>query len=221
MRPLALVVMVAMAMLPFSVVAQDAISAEVEDAVEADLTLEESTPANEDATSEAEAAAEEQVASEEWGSLAAGAQEDSSESGPEQELPSSALMRGVSWDVDVEGGVAFAPRRSVPHDFFARLRAGVLLVREPLFIGFGPVAEVGGLSEWGFGGQVDLVHIWAGYALHLGGVYAKGDDFVLHAAIGYTLFSIEYQHHFGEDPAASDALFFKIGIPIGILAYSL
>ena len=124
---------------------------------------------------------------------------------------------GVSWDFQIEGGWAASLKNELPHHWFGRARAGMLILYEPLLAAFGPTFELGGLIGSGVGGQLDLVNISAGYSIEAGGAFAFDGAFVSHLSIGFALFGVEWQQRFGDGAAA--AILFKLRIPVGAFVY--
>jgi len=126
--------------------------------------------------------------------------------------------RGASWDFQLEGGFAVALKNDLPHHWFGRARAGMLILHEPLLLAFGPTIELGGLVGLGVGGQLDIVDLATGMSIEAGGAFATDGAFVSHVSLGYALFGLEWQQRFGEGSAA--ALVFKLRVPIGWVVYA-
>jgi hypothetical protein len=147
--------------------------------------------------------------------------------------PSSLLMRDVTWDVHLAAGGGLPVGGDLHgNNFLARGRVGVLLVYEPFFVGIGPTLEIGGLAQrkGAYGAQLDVVHIWSGVTAQLGvSRIPEFESYMSNISLGFSLLSVEWQHgFFPEDTTDSeldwpsrDALFLKLRIPIGILAYAL
>ena len=127
--------------------------------------------------------------------------------------------RGVQLDFQVEGGAGFAIRNELPHAPFLRARLGMLIVREPWILAFGPTFELGGMAGLGVGGQLDFIHLASGWSVELGAAYAVRDRAVFSASLGYAIFGIEWQHLFAEQDA--DAILFKVRIPVGVFLFLL
>ncbi len=128
-----------------------------------------------------------------------------------------AARSAEGFDLQLEGGVGLALQGDLEDELFARARIGGLMVREPLILALGIIGEVGGLSELGIGAQLDIIHLWSGFSLELGAVYARGGGAVVHASVGYQIFGVEWQHHTRDDVPSSDALFAKIRVPLGVI----
>lgn len=134
-----------------------------------------------------------------------------------------ALRRGVHWDVNLEGGGGFGVAgRLRRQNYLGRMRAGVLLINEPYFLSIGPTGEVGGLAEYGVGLEADVVQLWQGFHMNVGGTFAKNNRLVFHAGLGLSLFGMEWQFRVPTDnDKGAVALFFTLRLPIGIMDFGI
>lgn len=132
---------------------------------------------------------------------------------------SSIDQRGLAWDLRVEGGIGVWTSRD-DHPFWGRLHGGLLLWSEPMVLGVGAFAEVGGLAGVGGGVMVDVTDIGAGWWAQLGAAGTEGPALVTHVALGWSFLGVEWQHRI--DEAGSDnGVFIKLCAPIGIIVSRL
>jgi len=130
------------------------------------------------------------------------------------------LARGPSWDVSLEGGggVPLGGGELDRHSrFMGRLRVGLLLASEPLFLAIGAVGELGGLVGAGAGLQVEILNAYSGLSAHTGVVYGGDRRLTTHLGVGLAIFAIEWTHSYDHRPEARNALFFKVHVPIGVI----
>jgi len=125
--------------------------------------------------------------------------------------------RGISWDLQIEGGWAASLKNELPHHWFGRARAGMLFLAEPQMYAFGPTFELGGLIGSGVGGQIDIIQLATGFSLEAGAAVSFDGVVVSHLSLGYALLGVEWQQRFGSAHAA--ALLFKLRIPVGAFVY--
>lgn len=126
--------------------------------------------------------------------------------------------RGISWDAELEAGLRLV--RSDDLDVSAllgRLKLGVLLVREPLYLSVTATGELGGMASAGIGAEVQLTHSWAGLWGHLGVTFTGDDTAVVRTAVGFTLFGLEWQRELDSSDVVGDALFLNVRVPVGII----
>lgn len=126
-------------------------------------------------------------------------------------------LRGITWDVQLEGGIGLQLADDVVFIGFGRLRGGLLWLLEPWLLFAGVTGEVGRLANYGVGAQLEVAHTENGMSGQLGMTYADGARGIFHASVGYALLNLEWQHDFG-GRYASNALFLKLRVPIGALA---
>ncbi len=129
------------------------------------------------------------------------------------------LRHGRQFDFQLEGAIGFAAHGTLPTALFARARAGMLLVQDPLVLALGPVFELGGMAGLGVGGQVDLIHLANGLSLEVSAVYAQRSRAVVSVSVGYAIINVEWQHLF--DHENGDAIFFKLRLPVGVFLFLL
>jgi hypothetical protein len=131
-----------------------------------------------------------------------------------QGIPEELLVRGVSWDLQLEGGGGLGLNGSLDDNFIGRIRAGGLLADEPWIFNLGVTGELGGLASRGVGAALEVNH-FGGPWIRAGASYVRGDAIMSRASLGFAIFSVEWQHRFRAwEP--DDALMFQVRIPIGI-----
>ena len=134
-----------------------------------------------------------------------------------QVIPEELLVRGWNWDLQVEGGIGFGLDGRLPDVALGRLRAGALLVDEPLIFNLGVTGELGGLASRGVGVALELNH-FGGPWLRAGVAYVRGADWMSRASLGFAIFSVEWQHRLASwEPR--HALIFQLRLPIGIYCF--
>lgn len=116
-------------------------------------------------------------------------------------------------DAQVAGGAGLGLNGKIDNNFLGRLRVGALYAYEPYWVDAGFIVEVGALSGFAIGGQVEW-NEFHGLFANAGLTYSRNQELTAHLGAGYMIFALEYQHGFGErDP--SDALLFNVRFPLG------
>jgi hypothetical protein len=134
-----------------------------------------------------------------------------------QIMPEELLVRGLSWDLQIEGGAGFGLDARLPDIVVGRLRVGALLANEPLIYNLGITGELGGLASRGAGAELEVNH-FGGPWLRVGICYVRGDDWMTRASLGFAIFSLEWQHRLASwEPR--NALMFQLRLPIGIYCF--
>lgn len=134
---------------------------------------------------------------------------------------SMAARRGVSWDLQPEGGVIAVGGPSLRYRGLGRLRAGVLVVREPLYQAYGLQLEGWGQSRLALGVQAELTHLWSGFWGQLGVALASGWHPQFEASVGWSVIGVEGQMLVLPRGAYRWAFITKLRVPIGILVFGL
>jgi hypothetical protein len=126
-------------------------------------------------------------------------------------------ITGFGPDAQVTGGIGFELGEMIDNPFLARLRLGGLYAYEPFVIHLGVTGEVGALAELGLGGELELDHFNGAY-VQLAAASTNGPDLMLHAAVGYTIVGVEWQHRFADvnHGGESDALLLQVRLPLGL-----
>lgn len=122
-------------------------------------------------------------------------------------------VQGLGWDAQLAGGVGAAFDGGMDNPFLARARLGILYAFEPWMLNLGPTFEVGALAELGFGGELEVNH-FEGLFVDLGVATAHGETVLTHVTAGYTIFGIEWQHHYAAQD--NDALLLHVRLPFGM-----
>jgi hypothetical protein len=134
-----------------------------------------------------------------------------------QVIPEELLVRGFSWDLQIEGGAGFGLDGRLPDIVVGRLRAGALLANEPLIYNLGITGELGGLASRGVGAELEVNHFGGPWA-RAGLSYVRGDDWMTRLSLGFAIFSVEWQHRLASwEPR--NALMFQLRLPIGIYCF--
>jgi hypothetical protein len=134
-----------------------------------------------------------------------------------QIIPEELLIKGFSWDLQLEGGAGFGIGDRVDDTFLGRIRAGALLADEPLIYNLGLTGELGGLASRGVGAAIEVNH-FGGPWIRAGLSYVRGDDWMTRASLGFAIFSLEWQHRFAAWQPRN-ALMFQVRLPIGIFFF--
>jgi len=113
--------------------------------------------------------------------------------------------------LSVGGGIGVG--NGLDTNVHSRLRLGALYAYEPLIINVGVSGELGALAERGAGVDLEINH-FGGPWLQGGVARVTRGETMTHAAIGFALFGVEWQHRFG--PSNNNALLFLLRAPIGI-----
>jgi hypothetical protein len=127
------------------------------------------------------------------------------------------LRKGISWDIQLEVGYGFHTWRKVDQLFYGNLRAGVLLVREPIYAAAGAIFTLGGITSMGGGAQVELTHLWSGFWGQVGLECGERSRWVFSLATGWSVIGLEWQQGLNVENATG--LFIKMRIPIGIAVF--
>ncbi len=142
-------------------------------------------------------------------------------------VPSTGGMTGLyerstSWDLNIDGAFGRYFGETDKWTGFVRARAGVLIVREPLFSALGFTYEWSPQSNATLGLQAEILHLELGVWGQLGALLDVGSGPVrpgLMGAVGWSLFGVEAQYRtYNNDGLGSGiAVYGKIRIPVSIL----
>jgi hypothetical protein len=94
----------------------------------------------------------------------------------------------------------------------------VLLAYEPFILTVDFTGELGALARGGWGGQLELDH-FSGLWAQLGFAHVRGDEWMSHAQVGYTILGLEWQSRFSDKEKPSDALLVVLRLPLGIWSF--
>jgi len=129
-----------------------------------------------------------------------------------------------TWDLNLEGGLGWNLTRDAPLLGLVRARGGLMWMdttdfAAPRFYSLGVTATYCGLGSLAFGIQGELLDlssgVWGQLGAHIDIDAAPGFE----ASLGWSLFGVEAQLRL-EDHGNQAALFLKLRIPIGIIAFS-
>jgi hypothetical protein len=122
-------------------------------------------------------------------------------------------VQGLAPDAQVVGGVGLGFKEPLDNPFVARARLGLLYAYEPWVFAAGPIVQIGALATPGLGGELEVGH-FDGWYVDAGMMRAKGDGWVTHAAVGFMVVGLEWQHRF--DVRDEDALLLQVRVPLGL-----
>jgi hypothetical protein len=126
-----------------------------------------------------------------------------------------------TWDLNIDGAVGRYFGDEDRWTGFVRARAGVLFVREPLYSAIGFTYEYSSLANATFGIQAEVLHLDSGFWGQVGGLLdTKGNPGVM-AAIGFSVIGVEAQYRAYPGLGDGVAIYAKIRVPVGVLAYVL
>jgi hypothetical protein len=94
------------------------------------------------------------------------------------------------------------------------VRLGGLYAYEPWIANLGATLEIGGLANFGLGGELELNTFGGGYG-QLGFTHDNHDAWLSHLGVGFMIFGLEWQHRFSPK-LTDDALLFDVRVPLGI-----
>lgn len=129
-----------------------------------------------------------------------------------------------TWDLNLEGGLGWNLTHDAPLLGLARARGGLTWmdtsdIAAPRFYSLGVTALYCGIGDLAFGLQGELLDLSSGVWGQVGAHIDINTSTGLEASLGWSLFGVEAQVRF-EDQGTQAALFLKLRIPIGIIAFS-
>lgn len=125
-----------------------------------------------------------------------------------------ARSQGFGVDGQLVGGVGVGLGHAIDNNFLGRARLGALYAYEPWIVNAGLTAELGALASFGLGAELEL-NTLAGWFAQAGLGRISGGELMTHAAFGYSVVGIEWQHSFGH-AASTDALLLDVRLPLGL-----
>ncbi len=128
--------------------------------------------------------------------------------------------RAVTWDLNLDGALGSTLNHGPELAGFGRVRAGVLVLRDADVYALGPSYEYDSVEGSTFGVQGEYINDNSGLWAQIGGlldVHARPGAMV---SFGYTLAGVELQLR-DEPVGLTWALYAKLRVPIGFLAYEL
>jgi hypothetical protein len=129
------------------------------------------------------------------------------------------LERTITWDANVEAGLGHVFASPPNHVIgFARARAGVLFVRDPLYTSLGLTYEYSGLSPATFGLQAEVAVLESGFWAQAGGLLDVSRHAGVMASLGWAIFGVEGEYRGADASGDAWAVYGKLRIPISVLA---
>jgi hypothetical protein len=132
--------------------------------------------------------------------------------------------RSTTWDLNIDGafGRFFGDSGADKWTGFVRARAGVMIIREPLYNSIGLTYEYSPQAVATLGIQAEVLHLERGFWGQLGGLLDVSSSPVrpgLMAAVGYSLLGVEGQYRtYNSDGLGSGvAVYLKLRVPVSII----
>ena len=133
----------------------------------------------------------------------------------------SGYRRAITWDLNVDGALGATLGNGSTLAGFGRVRAGVLSIHDADVLALGASYEYGSLQKFTFGVQAEYINDNSGLWVQLGALLDTQPRPGAMAAVGYALFGAEVQLRSDAATGATVAVYGKLRIPIGFLAYEL
>jgi hypothetical protein len=142
---------------------------------------------------------------------------------PTPKLGSGPGKRYTTWDANIEGAYGRLFTDPAQSTGFGRVRGGVLWVRDPTFYSLGLTYEASDKSAATLGVQGEWLHLELGVWAQAGALVdvAHGARLGAMGALGWSVIGGEIQARDLEGQGMTTALFIKLRIPIGIIAFGL
>jgi hypothetical protein len=142
---------------------------------------------------------------------------------PFDDVYAKARRTGASWDFQFEvGGTLWAAHwhnytvKNPDFPIFLRGRAGLLVLREPWYLGIGPTIAYGGVGTFAFGAQAELTNIWGGVWAQAEAAWHVERGLLASFGAGYQLFGGEVRL---SDGGRDVAVIFKFRAPVGLVLF--
>jgi hypothetical protein len=128
-------------------------------------------------------------------------------------------IKGAWPDIAVSFGGGIGVGNGLDTNVFGRLRLGGLYAYEPWVANLGVTGELGALPQRGAGLELEINHfggpwVQGGLSRVVGVSRTSGAQWMTHAALGFALFGVEWQHRLGTP--SDNAVLFLLRAPIGI-----
>ena len=149
------------------------------------------------------------------------AAETSLQAGPGDSLPR--MPSAMIWDLNLDGAAGRVFADPAYWGYFGRARLGVTWVRDPAFYSLGVTYDIGKDSYATVGVQGEAMHLSSGCWLQAGAMLdlehraRPGGSF----SLGFSVVGVELQVKDLPDHGWTPALYGKIRIPVGLLAFAL
>ena len=137
--------------------------------------------------------------------------------------PDAMGERALTWDLNIDGAFGRAFGDVDKPAGFARIRGGILRIREPLFLAVGATYEFSSFTPATFGVQAEAMHLSTGLWIQAGAMIDVQPKPGVMAAVGWSLLGAEIQYRSYDKYGLNDTLAFygKIRIPISIISWAL
>jgi hypothetical protein len=135
--------------------------------------------------------------------------------------PPPGWARANRWDVELEGALGSTLGERHHGARFARARAGYLAARDESIYALTLSYEYANLTPHTFGVQAEYTNDNTGFWAQIGGLLDTHAHPGAMLAMGLTVVGAEVQYRRFDDSAAAFAVFAKLRIPIGIIAYEM
>ena len=131
--------------------------------------------------------------------------------------------RGISPDLTLTTGIrAYRGDGDESRLWFARAPAGFVLYNEPTFLGVGITGQFSVLDSAALGVEAQYIDLWRGIWAQGGVTFvdSKGGA-MLQAAIGFTLFGVEYTRRVSGNHERDQALVVSVHVPLGVIRVAM
>lgn len=129
------------------------------------------------------------------------------------------LRIGTSWDFQYEQGFMLNDPGPFSKRWFGRVRAGVLLVKEPWILAIGAVMEGAGLPSLAWGLQLEVTHLWRGMWAQATVSMDGGANMFSALSAGFSLLGFEWQRRLSGDGSVTNGYLLKLRVPVGIAVF--
>lgn len=127
----------------------------------------------------------------------------------------------TTWDLNLEGAVGSTLGRGSAWTGFGRARFGALVIRDANVFAFGVTYECSTIQPATFGAQVEYMNDNSGLWVQAGPLIDIQPRLGVMLGAGYSLVGVEAQLRSYEPTGATFAVYAKIRIPIGFIAYEI
>lgn len=131
------------------------------------------------------------------------------------------LAPTLTWDLNVEGAYGHVFSDPSKTTFLGRARAGLLLVRSPLYWALGPTYEISALSDATFGVQGEVTWLAYGPWAQVGALMDVDGHKGAMASLGFTLLGVEAQYRDAASTGEAWSIFGKLRLPLAIFYRAL
>jgi len=129
--------------------------------------------------------------------------------------------RATTWDLNIDGALGSTLGEGHALTGFGRVRGGILAVRDANVLALGLTYEYSNLQKATFGIQAEYINDNSGAWIQIGALLDTQPRPGAMLAVGYSLFGVEGQVRSYEPAGVTYALYAKLRIPIGFLAFEM